>query len=895
MARTSSTFRPFVLGRYNVLLPLGAGGMGRVYLAEPRDRRGSGHPVVIKVMLEHHREDDRFVEMFLDEATIALNLRHPNVAQVLEMKEAEHRLFLVSEYVDGPDLRHLLYMLEEGGGVLPTDMALYVVWSGLRALAYVHQATAPDGTPLNIIHRDFSPENLLVSATTGDVKLTDFGVAKAVGRLSQTLAGQVKGKLGYMAPEQVYGTADQRADLFSGGVVLWEAIAGRRLFTGRNELAVMEQVLNKAIPPPSSLRKDVPRKLDAVVARALSRDPARRFQSAQEFSAAVAALLEGRDMTPVALGLAKLCRLHAPPLTDAALKALPRPPPGVSGEQDMWNVRTEASELAPEPPPPPPPAPPRAPLRPASTARPRHEDPDTTMEEALPVVPRAGRPPPLVSSPDLTEDWDVPTRQVPVPAPLRPARRKRSSTIMAVLSPPPPPAAPAPPRAAVPPPPPPRPPSPSGFSRPSLSGPREAVDLGDIVEAAPVAAPGASLLADGEPEVTWPRGKRAPLPPVDGPAVVAPPPPLPPPPPRTPTRKPPPPPPMSALDLPIMVVEEPPPTVPAPDLPVTPLPFPVAPPLVPAAPAVAAPPPLPAFALPPLPPVPPLRPPTHPAPLDFSEVTVVPAPIVVAAPPPVTAAAPAPLDLPPVTVVPVRAAPSTAKMRFLVSGPARHAVHGTVTAHELWMLLREPGLPHNLTVTVEGTDPRELSQLGQLLLLDHAVMMPSERALPLLELGRAPSRGPGKPDTTPIVEVGAGMARRKETGAILVTGGSSHQKAAVWLQAGHVVYVQWPSQRPALLDDLVKALPPAQRQDVLAVVLWGAVAEGRTLWAMAPELGLPDSLAVRLKATTDERYQRLAAMMPRPAVQVVVGAHCPFHVPVGGAATPDEAGPAPAP
>ena len=284
-------FTPFALGRYRVLMPLGQGGMARVYLAEQRGVGGFTRRVVIKQILEQHAANDRFVRMFVDEANIAVNLQHPHIVQVLELGQENEALFMVLEWVDGVDLNTLFNLLVEKGMTMPVDLALMVTSNVLGGLIHAHAAKGPDGQPLNLIHRDITPGNVLLSRT-GDVKLSDFGVARATGRMTQTVVGEVKGKYSYMAPEVMQGDAyDQRSDVWGMGVVCWESLTTRPMFRGKSDFHVMEAVLRGPLHAPSTFNPGVPKALDAVVMQALERDVSRRFESARAFRKALAPLM----------------------------------------------------------------------------------------------------------------------------------------------------------------------------------------------------------------------------------------------------------------------------------------------------------------------------------------------------------------------------------------------------------------------------------------------------------------------------------------------------------------------------------------------------------------------------------------------------------------------------
>jgi serine/threonine-protein kinase len=270
------------LGRYEVLTQLASGGMATVYVARAQGVAGFERLVAIKVLHPHLAHDEDFISMFLDEARLAARIRHPNVVGTLDISDTDgDGYFLVMEYVEGDHFGGLLRSAAKGGERLPTAVVARIVMDALSGLQAAHRLTDADG-PLQLVHRDISPHNILVG-NDGVARITDFGVAKAQVRLSSTRDGQFKGKLSYMAPEQAAsGHADQRSDLFSMGIVLWEALTGRRLFRGENNADVLNKILNPEVPPPSVFDASLA-PFDPVLTRALARDSADRYQTAEEF------------------------------------------------------------------------------------------------------------------------------------------------------------------------------------------------------------------------------------------------------------------------------------------------------------------------------------------------------------------------------------------------------------------------------------------------------------------------------------------------------------------------------------------------------------------------------------------------------------------------------------
>lgn len=274
-------------GNYVLLDRIGVGGMAEIFLATARGIEGFEKRLVIKRILPMLSHDEQFVRMFVEEAKLCVALRHPNIVQVYDLGEIERQYFIAMEYVDGRDLLKTLGACGQRRVGFPTDVALYIVMEVLKGLNYAHQLRRPDGEPLGIIHRDVSPSNVLLSYD-GEVKIGDFGIAKASTR-EKTATGILKGKFGYMAPEQVTGDPiDHKADIFAMGIVLYELLTGHRLFAGKNEIDVLERIRDGVIEPaPRRYRADLDEELEEIVLRALALDREARFASAGDFHDAV--------------------------------------------------------------------------------------------------------------------------------------------------------------------------------------------------------------------------------------------------------------------------------------------------------------------------------------------------------------------------------------------------------------------------------------------------------------------------------------------------------------------------------------------------------------------------------------------------------------------------------
>jgi len=268
--------------------------MATVHLARLMGPEGFSRTVAVKQLHPQFSRDPEFVAMFLDEARLASRVRHPNVVSPLDVISCPPELFMVMEYVHGASLSRLLK--RAAPAAVSPRVAVAIIGQVLLGLHAAHEATGEGGEPLELVHRDISPQNIMVT-NDGAARIVDFGIAKAKARSHQTDPGKLKGKLGYMAPEQVnLETVDRRADIFAVGVVLWELLAGRRLFSSDNPSASVQKLLHAEIALPSKLVPDLPPALDQVVLKALSRPPADRFQSARAMAEAL-----DRAVTPCSM------------------------------------------------------------------------------------------------------------------------------------------------------------------------------------------------------------------------------------------------------------------------------------------------------------------------------------------------------------------------------------------------------------------------------------------------------------------------------------------------------------------------------------------------------------------------------------------------------------------
>jgi serine/threonine protein kinase len=275
-----------IVGRYALYDEIAAGGMATVHIGRLLGSVGFSRTVAIKRLHRQYAREPEFVSMFLDEARLAARIRHPNVVGTLDVVSLDGELFLVMEYVQGEPLVRLIRAVRERGEGVPIPIAASIMVGVLEGLHAAHEATNDQGEPLGIVHRDVSPQNILVG-TDGVARVVDFGVAKAAGRVQSTRDGQLKGKLGYMAPEQIAGNAARATDVHAASVVLWEMLTGRRLYHGENELQTYANILAGSAAPPSAHACEVGPELDKLVLQGLSPNPTARFSSAREMARAL--------------------------------------------------------------------------------------------------------------------------------------------------------------------------------------------------------------------------------------------------------------------------------------------------------------------------------------------------------------------------------------------------------------------------------------------------------------------------------------------------------------------------------------------------------------------------------------------------------------------------------
>lgn len=334
------------LGSYRLVRKLGTGGMAEVFLAAQRMQGGVIRPVVVKAILPHLVEDQRFVEDFLREARVAAMLSHPNIVHIHDVSVLEGRPCIVMEFLKGRDLWTVLSRLGEMGAAVGPQAAAAVVAQASAALDYAHRKRDRKGRPLDLVHRDISPHNLFLTRE-GQVRVLDFGIAKSAFQQHRTESGVIKGKLAYMAPEQARGKdVDHRADLFALGVVLWEMLAGQRLFARDDAFQTVTAMFHDEVPAPSSVRP-VPEALEAIVMKSLQRDPTDRHDSCESLTRALRQWLVEVGAPPEERLVQGLLSKTIPESEDAEFYAPDRPvdPKLLSSESSLIGIDTSPDSL----------------------------------------------------------------------------------------------------------------------------------------------------------------------------------------------------------------------------------------------------------------------------------------------------------------------------------------------------------------------------------------------------------------------------------------------------------------------------------------------------------------------------------------------------------------------
>jgi len=291
-----------IQGKYRLLAELGQGGTSNVYLAVARGPRGFNKLVVLKLLKDELAGEPEFRNMFLNEARLAARLNHPNVVQTNEVFEEDGRPIIVMEYLEGATLSRVVSRSRQRTQPMPLAMHLRIICEALSGLHYAHELRDYDGTPLGVVHRDMTPQNIFVSFD-GKISLLDFGIAKLSGSLAETQAGVVKGKLRYMPPEQVLGEpVDRRTDIFAVGVVLWEAIARERMWKGLADATILHNIVNGQIPSPRTARADIPEALELICMKALAAAKENRYATAAELQLDLEEWLAGHTVSTRTIG-----------------------------------------------------------------------------------------------------------------------------------------------------------------------------------------------------------------------------------------------------------------------------------------------------------------------------------------------------------------------------------------------------------------------------------------------------------------------------------------------------------------------------------------------------------------------------------------------------------------
>ncbi|WP_157069088.1 serine/threonine-protein kinase [Sandaracinus amylolyticus] len=332
--------------RYVLLERIGVGGMAEVFRASVRGAEGFERPIAIKRILPELSQDADFVRMFVDEAKIAVQLQHPNIVQIFDLGREGGEYFIAMELVHGKDLRAIQVRARQAGAKLPLAVSLHIVMKVCEALHHAHCAVSHHGRPLCVVHRDVTPQNVLLSYD-GEVKVTDFGLAKAVGRATETRAGVVKGKLAYMAPESFTGLGvDHRSDVFGAGILLWEMLSGRRLFVGANDMETVEKARLAIVPSLRMIDPSIPPEVERIVRTALARDREHRYPTAEAFHEELEAFAYGNQEFLTTASLASWLREWFPPPPPAIVP--PRGRDVATREIRLDEVGAPSRERAPE-------------------------------------------------------------------------------------------------------------------------------------------------------------------------------------------------------------------------------------------------------------------------------------------------------------------------------------------------------------------------------------------------------------------------------------------------------------------------------------------------------------------------------------------------------------------
>ena len=297
---------PQAFGRYELVRRLAAGGMAELFIARQRSVSGFEKQLVIKRILANRARDADFVRMFLDEARVAATLDHPNIVQIYDVGHVDDEYFIAMEHIPGKNLVEILRAgYRTGTAALPLAQAVGIAGAVCSGLHFAHDKRDFDGRPLGIVHRDVTPQNIMVTFD-GGVKLVDFGIAKAASREVETMSGTLKGKMGYMSPEQCRGLAvDRRSDIFALGVVLYELTTGKRLYREKSEFETLKKIVDGPVPSLREVDPQLPAELDAIVARCLQKDPNDRYPDARSLHEALETLAQWRALATGTMALSQ--------------------------------------------------------------------------------------------------------------------------------------------------------------------------------------------------------------------------------------------------------------------------------------------------------------------------------------------------------------------------------------------------------------------------------------------------------------------------------------------------------------------------------------------------------------------------------------------------------------
>jgi serine/threonine protein kinase len=335
--------------KYRVIRHIATGGMAEVFLGESNSVQGFVKKVAIKRVLPHLAQNEKFIQMFLDEARLSARLNHANIVSVFDIGATNNTYFLVMEFVDGVNLKEIAENARRRGAAFEPKQACFVGIEVCRGLSYAHELADEQGVPLGIVHRDISPPNIMITKR-GEIKVADFGLAKAGIQVEKTEPGVVKGKFSYLAPEVANGEmADARSDIFSLGVVLWEMLAGRRLFLGETDYKTVKLVQRANIPRLSPLNQFIDESIEEILFKALAKDPNHRYQSAREFGDSMAGYLFNKGLKFTAFDMAKFITDLTSPQTkwpsqeDSFFDRLIQPDPAAAAARFTTDDQVEGS------------------------------------------------------------------------------------------------------------------------------------------------------------------------------------------------------------------------------------------------------------------------------------------------------------------------------------------------------------------------------------------------------------------------------------------------------------------------------------------------------------------------------------------------------------------------